>query len=210
VSAGYVPADYAGPRPEASAYDAAYAGVPNWDIGRPQRAFVRLAEAGFVRGPVLDVGCGTGELSLFLAGRGHEVLGVDISPRAIATAREKARWRRNPARFLVWDALALDGLARAGLRFRTVVDCATFHVLRASDRDRYVAGLGTVLEPGGLFCVLGDARPDPRREYGLSPAELRARFRASDGWRVRETVETGFERRYSANRAYLGLVERTR
>lgn len=59
------------------------------------------------------------ELSLFLAQQGHEVLGMDISPRAVATAREKARWRRIPAEFAVRDALALDGLARAGLSFRT-------------------------------------------------------------------------------------------
>lgn len=202
----YVPADYTGPRPEAYAFDAAYEGVPNWDIGRPQRAFVRLVEAGLVRGPLLDVGCGTGELTMFLARQGHEALGIDISPRAVATAREKARWRRNPARFVVWDALALDGLARAGFGFRTVLDCATFHVLRFADRQRYVEGLSAVLDPGGLFCVLGDARPDPRQEYGISPAEFRARFRAADGWDLLGTWETVFERRYSRNRAYLGLV----
>lgn len=208
MSRRYLPEEYSGPRPEAYAHDAAYEGVPNWDIGRPQRAFVRLVEAGLVRGPVLDVGCGTGELSLFLARQGYGVLGVDISPRAIATARETARWRRNPVRFAVRDALALDGLARAGFQFGTVVDCATFHVLRGPDRDRYVTGLATVLAPDGLFCALGDARPDPRGEYGISPAELRARFRVGDGWRVAATYETTFERRYSRNRAYLGLVRR--
>lgn len=165
----YVPGDYTGPRPEAYAFDAAYEGVPNWDIGRPQRAFVRLVEAGLVRGPVLDVGCGTGGLTMFLARQGYEALGLDISPRAVATAREKARWRRNPARFVVWDALALDGLARAGITVRTVLDCATFHVLRFDDRERYVEGLSTVLDPGGLFCVLGDARPDPRRDTASRP-----------------------------------------
>lgn len=41
----------------------------------------------FVRGRVLDVGCGPGRLCLELQRRGHEVVGVDISPKAVETAR---------------------------------------------------------------------------------------------------------------------------
>ena len=170
-------------RPMASVYDAAYAGVPNWDVGRPQRAFVRLAEAGLVRGPVLDVGCGTGELSLYLARRGHDVLGVDLSPLAIRQAREKARWRRIDARFLVWDALDLPRLGAAGLAFRTVVDSAMFH-------------------------VLGDARSDDRAVYGITPHELRRRFGEAGGWEVVFAYETGFERRWSTTPAYFVGVRR--
>ena len=43
-----------------SSWDEAYAGAPApWDIGRPQPAFVRLAEQGLLSGRVLDSGCGT-------------------------------------------------------------------------------------------------------------------------------------------------------
>lgn len=196
-------------RPIAHVYDAAYAGVPNWDIGRPQRQFVRLAEAGLIRGPVLDVGCGTGELSLFLARRGNDVLGIDLSPLAIRQAREKARWRRIGARFLVWDALDLPRLAAGGLSFRTVVDSAMFHVLGDRERDRFVAGLGEVLRPGGLYCVLGDARADERAVYGITPAELRDRFGAAGGWEVVFAYETGFERRWATTPAYFLGFQRT-
>ncbi len=34
---------------------------PPWDLGRPQSAFLGLADQGAIRGRVLDVGCGTGE-----------------------------------------------------------------------------------------------------------------------------------------------------
>ena len=51
-------------------FDDAYDGTPPWDIGRPQREVVRLAEAGEITGDVLDVGCGTGENSLWLAEQG--------------------------------------------------------------------------------------------------------------------------------------------
>lgn len=53
---------------------------------------------------VLDVGCGTGSLSLLLAEAGHRVTGVDLAPRMVERARAKLRDAGHPARFLVGDA----------------------------------------------------------------------------------------------------------
>lgn len=195
-------------RPVAHVYDAAYAGVPNWDIGRPQRAFVQLLDAGLVRSPVLDVGCGTGELSLFLARHGHDVLGIDLSPMAIQQARDKAHWRRIPARFLVWDALDISRFRSANLSFRTIVDSAMFHILGDRERDRFIDGLRDVLASGGLYCVLGDARRAERDIYGLTPDEIRRRFRDADGWEVVFAYQTTFRRRWSTNAAYFIGVQR--
>lgn len=195
-------------RPVAHVYDAAYAGVPNWDIGRPQRAFVQLLDAGLVRSPVLDVGCGTGELSLFLARHGHDVLGIDLSAIAIRQAKEKARWRRIAADFLVWDALDISRFGAANISFQTVVDSAMFHILGDRERDRFIDGLGDVLASGGLYCVLGDARRTEHDIYGITPAEIRNRFQEADGWKVVFTKQTIFERRWSSNAAYFIGVQR--
>jgi cyclopropane fatty-acyl-phospholipid synthase-like methyltransferase len=189
-------------RPLARVYDAAYAGAPNWDIGRPQRAFVALADSGLLEGPVLDVGCGTGELTLYLARRGYRTLGVDLSPVAVRQAAEKARWRRVPAEFLVWDALYVSELAAFGLSFGAVVDSGMFHVLGDRERDRFVEGLGAIVRPGGLYCVLGDARRDQRAIYGLTPRELRTRFDRVGGWEPAFEYRTGFERRGTTTPAH--------
>src|SRR5688500_7033616 len=108
-----------------TSFDTAYEGTPPWEIGRPQEAFVRLAEAGEIAGAVLDVGCGTGENALMLAQRGHEVWGVDTAATAIHRAREKADERGLTVTFRVADALHLDQLRRS---FDTVIDSGLFHV----------------------------------------------------------------------------------
>jgi SAM-dependent methyltransferase len=43
----------------------------------------------FVRGRVLDLGCGAGRVGLHLQGRGHEVVGIDVSPLAVEIARQR-------------------------------------------------------------------------------------------------------------------------
>ncbi|RBQ14972.1 SAM-dependent methyltransferase [Spongiactinospora rosea] len=53
---------------------------------------------------VLDVGCGTGSLSLLLAASGHRVTGVDLAPQMVEQARAKLADAGLPGRFLVGDA----------------------------------------------------------------------------------------------------------
>ena len=161
---------------------------PPWDIGRPQPAFVRLADRGLLSGNVLDAGCGTGEHALLAAGHRADAVGVDLAAAAIEQARAKAHARGLSAQFEVGDALNLSAL---GLRFDTIIDSGLFHVFDEADRTRYVASLASVLNSGGtcyLMCF-SDREPAewvPRR---LSQDELRAAF--ADGWTVESiTAET--------------------
>lgn len=176
----------------AAGWDSAYeAGSrPPWDIGRPQPTFVRLADGGLLRGRVLDAGCGSGEHALLAAARGADVVGVDVSPRAIDRARRKAGERGIAVRFEVADALRLGEL---GLTFDTVIDSGLFHVFDDADRARYVTSLASVLEPGGtcyLMCF-SDRQPGTMGPRRVSQEELRAAF--SDGWAVTSIVAEAFE-----------------
>src|SRR5271165_2767319 len=114
------------------AWDASYtADTPApWDIGRPQPAFVRLADEGRLTGRLLDAGCGSGENALLAASRGADVTGIDVAPTAIARARAKASERGLTARFEVADAL---DLGRLGLTADTVIDSGVFHVFGSDD-----------------------------------------------------------------------------
>src|SRR5436309_4815835 len=110
------------PQPD---WEKIYAGRPRWDIGRPQPAFLALAEAGAIQGRVLDVGCGTGEHVLMAAGLGLDATGVDLAAAALRAAEDKARDRGSTARFLVHDARRLADL---GESFDTVLDCGLVHI----------------------------------------------------------------------------------
>lgn len=178
------------PAEPAASWDSAYRrSVPPWDIGRPQQAFVAIADAGHIESPVLDSGCGTGEHALLLAARGFDVLGVDIAPAAVARAREKAAKRCIAATFLIADVLDLPALRR---QFRTVIDSGVFHVFGdAGEMTRYVEGLHAVLEPGGtvhLMCF-SDEQPGTWGPRRVSQAELRSAF--AEGWEI-ESIEPAF------------------
>ena len=161
-----------------------------WDIGRPQPAFLRLAEAGLLAGRVLDAGCGTGEHTLLAASSGADAVGVDISPLAIELARGKAAARGVNARFEVADVLSLADL---GLTFDTIIDSGLFHVFDDDGRAGYVTSLASVLRPGGtcyLMCF-SDRQPGTVGPRRVSEAELRAAF--SDGWTVGSVVADTFD-----------------
>jgi cyclopropane fatty-acyl-phospholipid synthase-like methyltransferase len=199
----------------ASSWDAEYAPAmfPQWDIGRPQPAFLCLADQGLLSGRLLDAGCGTGEHVLLAAARGAQATGVDISPRAIARARDKAAQRGLPARFEVGDVLNLEEL---GMTCDTVTDSGMFHVLDDEARTRYVTSLASVLRSGGccyLICFSdrGPGYRSPPRQ--VSKNELRAAFR--DGWAITSIeadtfeVNPGIGMPTSAVPAWLAAIRRT-
>lgn len=149
-----------------------------WDIGRPQAAILRVADAGELIEPVLDVGCGSGEHALLAATIGLEVTGLDISQAAIERARGKARQRGLSAEFLVGDVLDLGSVARLDPPFRTVVDAGCFHTFANADRPVYAASLAAVVEAGGVLHLLCFSEHTPGEDgpRRVTQAEIRQVF----------------------------------
>ncbi|MFF5984083.1 class I SAM-dependent methyltransferase [Streptomyces olindensis] len=98
-------------------------------------------------GDVLDLGCGTGSLSLLASEQGHRVTGVDLSPAMVTLAREKLAGR--DAVFLVGDAAAPPVGER---RFDAVL---VRHVLWAlPDPGRALGHWYGLLRPGGRLVLV--------------------------------------------------------
>ena len=169
--------------PDRTTFEAMYAGQAPWDIGKPQKRFIDVADR--ITGSVLDAGCGTGDTALFLAGRGCQVTGIDFLEVPIQRAQRKATERGVQATFLVKDALTLKDWS---VRFDNVIDSGLFHVFSDEDRRRYVEGLATILKPGGrlfLMCF-SDEEPGTQGPRRVSKKELYAAF--AEGWNI-ESIE---------------------
>ena len=117
---------------------------------------VRAAWAGLLLpllppGPsrVVDLGCGTGSLSVLLAGAGHDVVGVDLSPAMIARARAKASAAGLAVGLVVGDA------ARPPVLPGSVDVVVARHVLWAlDDPAAALARWVDLLAPGGRLLLV--------------------------------------------------------
>ena len=156
-------------------FDTAYQGTPPWEIAAPQPAFVRLQEAGGIQGVVLDVGCGTGDLAIYLARQGHAVWGADFAPQAIATARQKAAQQACAVEFVVHDVLDLGTLPR---QFDTIVDSGCFHVFDDTLRPYFAASLYRALRPGGVYHMLamGISLNAPGMPHAVTALDIQQTF----------------------------------
>src|ERR1019366_4558112 len=115
--------------PDRSTFENIYAGQPPWDIGRPQKGFIDVAEQ--ITGSLLGAGGGTGDNALFCASGGLKVTGVDFLAEPINRAKQKAVERGLTATFMVMDALALKDLPEV---FDSAIDSGLFHVFSDDDR----------------------------------------------------------------------------
>src|SRR5437016_4629728 len=167
------------PIPDRTTFESIYAGQPPWEIKRPQKAFIDVADK--ITGSLLDAGCGTGENALFFASRGRKVTGIDFLAEPINLAKQKAAERGLTATFLVMDALALKELPEV---FDNVIDSGLFHVFSDDDRRRYVEGLASVLKPVGRLFLLcfSDAEPGEQGPRRVSRKEIEDAF--AEGWVV--------------------------
>jgi SAM-dependent methyltransferase len=138
-----------------------------------------LVRAGKFRSDVLDAGCGFAELSLALAADGYTVVGIDITPTAVAAATKAAQDRGlSTASFVQADITSLTGYDG---RFNTVVDSTLFHSLPVEKRDDYVRSVHRAAAPGASYYVLVFAK-------GAFPAEMETKPNEVDEDELRAAV----------------------
>ena len=149
-----------------------------------------MAAADAIRGRVLDLGCGTGDLAIWLAEQGRIVTGVDFLAAPLEQALAKAVARGVAVNFLQMDALAVAEIPE---RFDAATDCGLFHTFDESGRGGYVAALAKLLEPGSRLFILcmADSEPGTQGPRRVSTAEIDAAFR--DGWEVESIAPAVFE-----------------
>ncbi len=160
-----------------------------WDTGITPPEIVAMIDSGRVTiGRALDLGCGTGTNAIYLAQHGFEVTGIDVSIRAIALARRKARSTDRTIRFIRGDVTYMDHwVTTHSIDFACDIGC--FHRLPSAARQRYASTLLEVTRPGAIYLLYGFDASDTRR--GVSADEVAARF--AEGFLV-QTVQRGGDR----------------
>jgi len=124
-----------------------------WELGRPRPQLVDLFESGKVpvEGRALDLCCGLGTNTVYLANLGFETAAIDIAPTSVAYARKKAELAGVDIAFHIGDS---TNLPFAEGSFRFVLDMGCFHHVHIDDRWTYLTGVRRVLAPGGMYFLI--------------------------------------------------------
>lgn len=161
-------------------------GFKPWDSGVPPPELVAVMEGNdrLAAGKALDLGCGTGTNSIYMAQHGWDVTGVDFVPRAISAANRKAAAAAVTPRLIVGDVTRLTELG-VGAGYNLLLDLGCFHSIPDTGRDAYVRGATEVARAGAsmlLFCFIRRATPSRIGPRGVARGEVAQRFAA--GWEL--------------------------
>ena len=145
--------------------DNIYSDVPPeeipWNMQTPPAALVRLVESREVKPcKTVDLGCGTGNYAIYLANRGFDVTGIDISPAAITIAEQNAKTKSIKCNFLVADVLG--NLQQFDQAFDFALDWALLHHIFPQCRTKYVENLCRILKPGAKCLSVCFSEKDPQ------------------------------------------------
>jgi cyclopropane fatty-acyl-phospholipid synthase-like methyltransferase len=122
-------------------------------------------------GWALDIGCGSGVSSRYLASHGFQVVGLDLAFSALARAATAARREGVPALFCQAD---VTGLGFLRIRASFALDVGCFHAIAPERRPVYIASLANRLLPGALYLLYAFTRSEEAEEgpQGIGPLDI--------------------------------------
>ena len=135
---------------------------------------------------IVDLGCGTGQISLPLATRGARVLAVDVSPAMVRRLESQARGRGTGS--LDGLVMPIEELALPAQSVNLVVSSYALHHLRDADKARLVSAAYGWLRPGGRLVVadmmFGRGGSSADRAIIRSKVAVLARKGPGGWWRI--------------------------
>jgi SAM-dependent methyltransferase len=179
-----------------------------WDTGRPSSELQRVVSQKTGRPcRALELGCGTGTNSVWLAQQGFEVTAVDVAPLAVEHAEKRARTAGVEVQFVVADVLDLPEFNGP---FAFFFDRGCYHAVRRSAPQQYVRGVARQLVPGGRGLLLAGNAREPHETGPPVVTEEQIRYELGLAFRILELREFRFDEIPGATERFLGwscLVE---
>lgn len=122
-----------------------------WELGKPRQVLVEFVKKGLLKkGKALDVCCGAGTNTVYLAQKGFEVTAIDISMKAIEYAKKKAKRANVKINFMLQSFVDLPF---KNAEFDFVFDMGCFHHVEVEDRSKFIRGVYRVLKNGGVYLL---------------------------------------------------------
>lgn len=155
-----------------------------WEINRPDHNLIDFVTAlPVAAGPAIDLGCGTGDNSIWLAAQGFQVTGCDLSDLALEQARAKAERAQVHCTFYQGDFMQETP---PGAPFSFAFDRGCFHTFGVpAVWHRFAARVADILADQGLWLSLIGNKDEDRGD-GEGPPQLSAS-------QIIEAVEPFFE-----------------
>jgi cyclopropane fatty-acyl-phospholipid synthase-like methyltransferase len=148
-----------------------------WTRESPPAELAELVDSGELKPcKVLDIGCGEGIYSIYLASKGFEVLGIDFSENAIKIAKQNAEKAGVDIRFEVMD---LKDLMELNEKFDFVLEWAILHSIEFDRRLKHIENVKDILNPKGKYLSFCFNEQDPK--FGKTGERIRI---VSSGERV--------------------------
>jgi cyclopropane fatty-acyl-phospholipid synthase-like methyltransferase len=136
-----------------------------WDMEEPPKQLVELLTTGKIRPcKTVDLGCGSGNYSIYLAEQGFDVTGIDLSPTAINMAIEKTKQKGVFCNFIA--ANLLDGVDDLSGQFNFAFDWEVLHHIFPEDRKKYIKNVSNLLKSGASYFSTCFSEKDP--QFGAS------------------------------------------
>lgn len=164
-----------------------------WNLETPPELLVELVDSGKVRPcKAIDLGCGAGNYAVYLAGRGFEVTGVDISPTAIKLAGENAKRKGLKCDFFVTDVV--NQLGEINQTWDFIYGWGLLHHIFPDQRQKYVDNVSRILNPKGKYLSLCFSEKDTGFEGAgkYRNTDMDGVIYFSSEYELRELFETHF------------------
>ncbi len=141
-----------------------------WHSDKPPISLVKNMDK-VLHGSAVDLCCGAGTNSIFLAKQGFDVVGIDISKSAVKIAKRRADKERLKIDFRVGDVLKFD----LDKRMDFALDRGCFHHVPPGRRMEFAMNLAGLVKPGGKFQLMAFSDRNGF-EKSLSEDDIRKTF----------------------------------
>jgi cyclopropane fatty-acyl-phospholipid synthase-like methyltransferase len=203
--------------------DQIYSTVPlekiPWNIETPPDLLKKVVDTHLDKtSKIIELGCGAGNYVIYLAGKGFDVMGVDISPKAIDIANNSMNEKGVKCKFVVSNVLS--DMTEIIDNYDFAYDWELLHHIFPEDREKYINNVYRLLKPGGAYLSVFFSEESPqfggKEKYRKTPLNTVLYFSSESEililvkplFKVLELKTVEIQGKYSPHKAIYTLLKK--